>query len=67
MSEREEEREELDERGPGDQHPSDHRRHEREAQPIPVHHHLPEKSADEIMNEAHRAHAARKAAHARRH
>lgn len=50
----------------GGQHPSDHRRREREAQPIPVHHHEPERTVEEHMSETAREHAARKAAHERR-
>jgi hypothetical protein len=49
----------------GPRHPSDERHRNREAEPVETHHHLPEKSGDEIMSEAHREHAARNERHAR--
>jgi hypothetical protein len=48
-------------------HPSDLRRFNRAAEPVEMHHHLPEKSGDEILSEAHREHAARNERHARRY
>jgi hypothetical protein len=48
------------------EHPSDHRRREREAQGVEMRHHMPEKSGDEIMSEAQREHAERLERHARR-
>jgi hypothetical protein len=46
-------------------HPSDLRRFNHEAEPVETHHHLPEKSGDELMSDAHREHAARNERHAR--
>lgn len=49
----------------GTRHPSVERQFNREAEPVEMHHHLPEKSADEIMSDAHREHAERKERHER--
>jgi hypothetical protein len=47
--------------------PSAQRAFNRAEAPVPVTHHAPEKSGDEIMSEAHREHTARNERHARRH
>jgi hypothetical protein len=48
------------------EHPSVTRRREREAEGVEMHHHLPEKSGDEILSDAHSEHQERLAHHARR-
>jgi hypothetical protein len=50
----------------GPRHPSDEGHRNREAEGVEMHYHLPEKSADEIMNEAHRSQAERNEHHSRR-
>jgi hypothetical protein len=48
-------------------HPSAVRAFNRAEEPVEMHHHLPEKSGEEIMSDAQREHAQRNEHHGRRH